>query len=41
MPERGVIFSDGIESNYLAFNAGMVATIGVADRKANLIIRNP
>jgi len=41
MPERCVIFSDGIESDYLAFTAGTVATIGIADRKANLIVRNP
>jgi hypothetical protein len=41
MPERCVIISDGIESDYLAFTAGTVATIGIADRKANLIVRNP
>lgn len=38
MPENGVIFSDGIESDYLSFNAGSVATVGVAERKANLIV---
>jgi hypothetical protein len=39
MPENGVIFSDGIEGDYLHFNSGTVATIGVAERKANLIVR--
>jgi NAD kinase len=39
MPENGVIFSDGIESDYIKFNSGAVATIGLAERKANLIAR--
>jgi hypothetical protein len=39
MPENGVIFSDGIEADYVAFNSGAVATIGVAERKAQLIAR--
>jgi NAD kinase len=39
MPEHGVLFSDGLERDYLAFNAGAVATIGVAERKAHLIAR--
>jgi hypothetical protein len=39
MPENGVIFSDGIEGDYLHFNSGAAATIGVAERKANLIMR--
>ncbi len=30
MPENGVIFSDGIESDFLAFNSGIVATISVS-----------
>jgi NAD kinase len=38
MPESGVIFSDGIESDYLAFNAGSIATISVSNRKTNLVI---
>lgn len=40
MPDYGVIFSDGIESDYLSFNSGFVARIGLADRKAHLIIRS-
>lgn len=39
MPDHGVIFSDGIERDYLNFNSGAVATIGIAERKANLIVR--
>ncbi len=38
MPESGVIFSDGIESDYLPFNAGMEAIITVAEKKGHLII---
>lgn len=37
MPENGVIFSDGIEADYLKFNAGSVATIKVADKKGHLV----
>lgn len=37
MPGYGVIFSDGIESDYLEFNAGMTATIGVAERCGRLV----
>lgn len=39
MPENGVIFSDGVEGDFISFNSGTVATIGVADRKAHLIAR--
>lgn len=38
MPENGVIFSDGIESDFLQFNSGMEATVGVADKKGLLVI---
>jgi NAD kinase len=37
MPINGVIFSDGIESDFLQFNAGAVATIGIAAEKAVLV----
>jgi NAD kinase len=40
MPDYGVIFSDGIEADYLNFNSGAVATISLAERKANLIVRS-
>lgn len=37
MPTNGVIFSDGIESDFLQFNSGAVATIGIAKEMANLV----
>lgn len=37
MPQDGVIFSDGIESDYLQFNSGAIATVGIADRKLRLV----
>ena len=40
MPDNGIIFSDGIENDYLAFNSGAIAHIALAERKANLVIRN-
>lgn len=40
MPDYGVIFSDGIESDYLAFNSGFIARVGLAERHANLITRD-
>jgi NAD kinase len=39
MPDYGVIFSDGIESDYLAFNSGLIARVALAERKAHLIVR--
>lgn len=35
-PQNGVIFSDGIEQDYLEFNAGRTATIGLADHTVRL-----
>jgi NAD kinase len=40
MPDYGVIFSDGIESDYLAFNSGTIATISLAERQAHLVVAN-
>jgi hypothetical protein len=37
MAENGVIFSDGIEADYLDFNSGTEATIGVAERQGRLV----
>lgn len=37
MPENGVIFSDGIENDFLTFNAGTHATIDLADKKGYLV----
>ena len=38
MPENGVIFSDGIEADFLEFNSGAVARIGLSDRVGKLIV---
>jgi len=38
MPESGVIFSDGIESDFLEFNAGMEARIELAERRGRLVV---
>lgn len=40
MPTNGVIFSDGIETDFLNFNSGAIATIGTAKEKAKLVINN-
>lgn len=37
MPSNGVIFSDGIEKDFLNFNSGSIATIGIANETANLV----
>ncbi len=39
MPENGVIFSDGIEKDYLAFNSGSIVTISTADVRGLLVVR--
>jgi len=38
MPERGVIFSDGIEDDFLEFNSGTQALITVAEEKGHLVV---
>jgi len=38
MALNGVIFSDGIEQDYLQFNAGATVTIGLAPQKARLLV---
>ena len=38
MAENGVIFSDGIENDFLEFNSGTIATITVAERKGVLVV---
>ena len=37
MPQDGVIFSDGVEADFLAFDSGAVASISVAEEKASLV----
>lgn len=38
MTSNGIIFSDGIEADFLSFNAGSMAEIGIAKEKAHLVI---
>ncbi len=38
MPENGVIFSDGIESDFVQFNSGIKATISIAEKKGKLVV---
>lgn len=40
MPANGVIFSDGIESDYLKFNSGARAKIGIAPETAELVVKS-
>ncbi len=39
MPENGVIFSDGIESDFVEFNSGAEAAIGISKTRGNLVLR--
>ncbi|HEX8371889.1 MAG TPA: sugar kinase [Chthoniobacterales bacterium] len=38
MPDYGVIFSDGIESDFLQFNSGAIAMIRPAEKTGNLVV---
>jgi NAD kinase len=38
MPEAGVIFSDGIEKDFISFSSGMEAVISVAEKKGRLVV---
>lgn len=38
MPQDGVIFSDGVEEDHLAFGSGAIASIGVSDRQLHLVV---
>ncbi|MFT5669175.1 MAG: NAD kinase [Vicingaceae bacterium] len=37
MPSNGIIFSDGIETDFLKFNSGSIVEIGIAKQKAMII----
>ncbi len=39
MPTNGIIFSDGIEKDFLQFNSGAIAKIGIAPETANLVLK--
>jgi NAD kinase len=38
MGENGVIFSDGIEDDYIVFNSGAEAVIGLADKRGHMVV---
>ena len=38
MPSGGVIFSDGVEADYLQFNSGFTVTVGAAAETAQLVV---
>lgn len=38
MPEGGVIFSDGIEKDFINFNSGVEAVIRAADKKGHIVV---
>lgn len=39
MPQNGVIFSDGVESDFLRFDSGAIASITVAEKRVSLVCR--
>jgi hypothetical protein len=38
MGENGVIFSDGSENDYIAFNSGAEVVIGLADKRGHMVV---
>ena len=38
MPSGGVVFSDGIESDFLEFTSGTIARVGVSAQRARLVV---
>lgn len=38
MPEGGVIFSDGVEADFLPFTSGTIARVRVSEQRANLVV---
>jgi hypothetical protein len=41
MPSGGVIFSDGMEADFLNFNSGSSAQVRAAEQRARLVARDP
>ena len=39
MPDSGLIFSDGVQNDYLSFNAGASASIRLAPKKTSLVVK--
>jgi hypothetical protein len=38
MPQNGVIFGDGVEDDFLEFNSGRIAQVGLADKRVTLLV---
>jgi hypothetical protein len=38
MPASGVIFSDGVEADYLQFNSGAIARVRASAQRARLVV---
>ena len=38
MPSGGAVFSDGMEADFLQFNSGATARVGVAEQRARLVV---
>jgi hypothetical protein len=38
MPDSGVIFSDGIASDFIQFNSGATATVTLAERRTRFVV---
>lgn len=38
MPDYGMVFSDGIEADFLEFNSGMEVIVAVADCQGTLVV---
>jgi NAD kinase len=38
MPSGGVVFSDGMEADFLQFNSGAIATVRAAEQRAQLVV---
>lgn len=40
MPNNGIIFSDGVEKDFLNFNSGSIVEIGIAKETANMVLKD-
>jgi NAD kinase len=40
MPNQGIIFSDGVEKDFIKFNSGAIATVGLSADSAQLVKNN-
>ena len=38
MPNNGVVFSDGVEKDYIRFNSGTTVNIGISNKEVNIVM---